>query len=150
MTRDEKVMLLAHTMVTEGHFIYEGKKYYPIRMSNYSLIATDGETECLFQYDEIDEFSFFPEREIERESKYFLFGSDAVGLFNSSPDTAQFISSDGEITPKFYKAMKAQRVVFSVFEYTGDIDAFLEEYDGWGDYAEITKEEYEQLLELQL
>ena len=77
------------------------------------------------------------QEEIERlkKPKYYLFGQAICSVYFSHDfvDLCLWMQEPGNARD------------WQTFEFTGDSEALLIEYDGWNGFAEITKEEYDSL-----
>jgi hypothetical protein len=71
-------------------------------------------------------------------TQYFLFGSDAVGIFSVNNDVQDVIDAyeNSEVSYQVFE--------FNPLETTGW--TLLSEFNGWRDFAIITQEEYNKLI----
>lgn len=78
-------------------------------------------------------------KSIAEKKQYFLFGSSITRTYFDS----EFL----EVLERIKDTKKL--VDYSIAEFNNNLGDLLEAADGWGGYAEISEEEYNQIKELQ-
>jgi hypothetical protein len=80
-------------------------------------------------------------KSVAEKKQYFLFGSSITGTY--------FDSEFSEVLERI-KSEKGVDYAINEFDFSkNDLGDLLEVADGWGGYAEISEEEYNQIKELQ-
>lgn len=85
----------------------------------------------------VEKYIFVPDYEENKKVRYYLFGGDAVSIY------------EDEGAEKMFEKHYIDYRLLKFDEANGDTNWLLGEYSGWENYLEITEEQYKELKSLE-